>query len=143
MFLGDHQHTLDAKGRVSLPARFRADLTGKLVVAKGFDQCLYVYPADAYSRFVEELVSREDFEPRMRKVRRFFMSGATEVELDSAGRVSLPANLREYAGLKKDVAVTGNGNRIEIWDAEAWREYSGAGESVEDLAKELADAGLL
>jgi MraZ protein len=143
MFLGDHQHTLDAKGRVSLPARFRAEMTGSLVVAKGFDKCLYVYPKDAYEKFVAELTSREDFEPRVRRVRRFFMAGASEVELDSAGRVSLPANLREFAGLKRDVAVTGNGNRIEIWDAEAWESYSEVGESVEDLAKELADSGLL
>ncbi|MDZ4179418.1 MAG: division/cell wall cluster transcriptional repressor MraZ [Coriobacteriia bacterium] len=143
MFLGDHQHTLDAKGRVSLPARFRADMTGNLVVAKGLDACLYVYPAEEYARFIDELVEREDFEPRVRKVRRFFTTGAVPVELDSAGRIGLPAKLREYAGLVKDVAVTGNGNRIELWDAEAWNDYSEAGESIEDLAKELADAGLL
>jgi len=143
VFLGDHQHTLDAKGRVSLPAKFRAQMTGKIVVAKGLDTCLYVYPAEEYNRFVEELVSREDFEPRVRKVRRFFTTGAVETELDSAGRVSVPANLREYAHLSKDVAVTGNGNRIEIWDAASWIGYGEDGESIEDLAKELADAGLL
>ncbi len=143
MFLGDYQHTLDAKGRVSLPAKFRAEMTGKLVVAKGLDTCLYVYPAEEYARFVEELVSKEDFDPRVRQVRRFFTSGAVEAELDSAGRVSLPPLLREYAALKKDVSITGNGNRIEIWDAEAWDSYGEGGESIEDLAKELADAGLL
>ena len=72
MFLGDFQHTLDAKGRVSLPARFRAEMTGKLVVASGLDHCLYVYPADEYERFIEDLISQEDFEPRVRKLRRFF-----------------------------------------------------------------------
>lgn len=143
MFLGDYQHTLDAKGRISLPARFRADMTGKLVVAKGLDRCLYVYPAEEYTRFIEELVRRDDFEPRVRKVRRFFTTGAVEVELDSAGRIGLPANLREYAGLRKEVAVTGNGNRIELWDAEAWSAYNEAGESVEGLTKELAEAGML
>jgi MraZ protein len=144
MFLGDHQHTLDAKGRVSLPAKFRAEMTGKLVIAKGFEDCLYVYSADEYNRFVEELLTTEDFDPRMRRIRRFFTSGAVEAELDSAGRISLPPVLREYAGLKKDVAVTGNGNRIEIWDSEAWSAYNGEDEgSIEDLAKELAAAGLL
>lgn len=145
MFLGDYQHTLDAKGRVSLPAKFRAEMPGKIVVAQGLDECLYVYPADEYNEFVAELASRADFDPRVRKVRRFFTTGATETEFDSAGRVSLPQGLREYAGLTKDVAVTGNGNRIEIWDAAAWNEYK-TGEdsgSIEDLAKELADAGLL
>jgi len=143
MFLGDHQHTLDSKGRVSLPARFRMAMTGKLVVAKGLDRCLYVYPADEYVRFVEELIKREDFEPRVRKIRRFFTAGAVEVELDAAGRVSLPASLRTYAGLSKDVAIAGNGNRIEIWDSEVWSHYNESGESIEDLARELADAGLL
>jgi MraZ protein len=144
MFLGDHQHTLDAKGRVSLPAKFRAEMTGKLVIAKGFEDCLYVYSADEYNRFVEELLTTEDFDPRMRRIRRFFTSGAVEAELDSAGRISLPPVLREYASLKKDVAVTGNGNRIEIWDSEAWSAYNGEDEgSIEDLAKELAAAGLL
>jgi len=143
MFLGDHRHTLDAKGRVSLPWRFRAEMTGKLVVAKGLDKCLYVYPAAEYGRFVEELVAKEDFEPRLRKVRRFFTTGALEVELDSAGRIGLPVNLRAYAGLSKDVAIAGNGNRIEIWDSATWDEYSEAGENIEDLAKELSEAGML
>lgn len=143
MFLGDYQHTLDAKGRVSLPARFRAEMTGRLVVVNGLDRCLYVYPADEYEAFIADLVAEEDFEPRKRKVRRFFTAGAVDVELDSAGRVSIPPKLREYAGLEREVAVTGNGNRIEIWNAEAWDSYSEAGESIEDLAKELADSGLL
>lgn len=143
MFLGDHQHTLDAKGRVSLPAKFRAQMTGKIVVAQGLDDCLYIYPADEYNRFVADLIAREDFKPSMRKVRRFFTTGAVETELDSAGRVSLPANLREYAGLSKDVAVTGNGNRIEIWDSAAWSTYRAGGESIESLAEELAEIGLL
>ena len=144
MFLGDHQHTLDAKGRLSLPAKFRAEMTGKIVVAKGLDDCLYVYPADEYHRFVEGLLSGSDFDPRKRQLRRFFTTGAIETELDSAGRVSLPANLRDYAGLAKDVAVTGNGNRIEIWDAQRWSEYSGETTTdIESLAQELADAGLL
>jgi len=144
MFLGDHQHTLDAKGRVSLPAKFRAEMTGKLVVAKGLDSCLYVYPAGEYTRFVSELLSRQDFDPRVRQMRRFFISGAVETELDSAGRVSLPGNLRDYAGLGKDVAVTGNGNRIEIWDAGKWAEYNAStADSIGDLAQELANAGLL
>lgn len=143
MFLGDHRHTLDAKGRVSLPSRFRSEMTGKLVVAKGLDKCLYVYPAAEYGRFVEELVAKEDFEPRLRKIRRFFTAGAVEVELDSAGRIGLPGNLRAYAGLSKDVAIAGNGNRIEIWDSAMWDEYSEAGENIEDLAKELSEAGML
>lgn len=145
MFLGDYQHTLDAKGRVSLPAKFRHDLEGKrLVVAKGFEDCLYVYPAEEYAEFVERLTSIDDFDPAYRKVRRFFTAGAVETALDGAGRIGVPPNLREYAKLDKEVAITGNGNRIEIWDAGSWNGYSGeTADNIEDFAKELADAGLL
>jgi MraZ protein len=144
MFLGDYQHTLDAKGRVSLPAKFRAEMTGKLVIAKGFERCLYVYPADKYVEFIDRLMERDDFNPQYRKVRRFFTTGAVEGELDSAGRISLPNNLREYAGLDKDLSITGNGNRIEIWDADEWSSYCGAtSESIEQDAEALADLGLL
>jgi len=146
MFLGEHQHTLDAKGRVSLPAKFRLELTAEqsLVVGKGLDSCLYVYPAEEYDAFIGDLLKRQDFDPRVRRMRRFLMSGATPVELDSAGRISITPVLREFAGLTKDVVVIGNGPRIEIWDAKAWDAYNGADEgAVEDLAQELAEAGLL
>jgi len=144
MFLGEYQHTLDAKGRVSLPAKFRAEMTGKLVVAKGFEGCLAVYSLEEWGKFVGVLMARPDFDPEVRDLRRKLTSGALEVELDSAGRISLSAQLREYAGLKKEVAVTGNGNRIEIWDTERWNSYIGDdGGSIEDLASKLATAGLL
>ena len=143
MFLGEYQHTLDAKGRVSLPAKFRAEVTGSLVVSKGLDNCLYVYSADEYKRFVESLTTGSDFNSKKRQLRRFFVAGAQEAELDSAGRISLSPALREHAGLKKEIAVTGNGDRIEIWDAEAWATYNGEAEgSIEDLAEGLAEAGL-
>jgi len=144
MFLGEYQHTLDAKGRVSLPAKFRIQMTGTVTVSKGLDHSLYVFGTDDYDRFVSGLLSKADFDPRVREMRRFFTSGAFETEVDSAGRVSLPAHLREWARLSKDVAVIGNGDRIEMWDASAWDAYNGAtGENVEDLAQELVAAGLL
>jgi MraZ protein len=144
MFLGDYQHTLDAKGRVSLPAKFRAEMTGKLFMVKGPEKCLYIYSADEYSRFVERLPSAEDFDPRKSRFRRFFMAGAADAEIDSAGRIKLPAVLVDYAGLKKDVAVIGNGNRIELWDAETWAAYNNDEQgSISDLASELATLGLL
>lgn len=144
MFLGEHQHTLDAKGRVSLPARFRLQMTGKVVVAKGLDKNLYVYEAAEYEKFVEELAERNEFNANVRKIRAHFTIGAWETDLDSAGRVSIPQNLREFAGLGKDVVVAGNGTRVEIWDAVAWQRYSAeAAESIDDIAQELADAGLL
>lgn len=144
MFVGEYQHTLDAKGRVSLPAKFRSKLTGSVTVAKGLDDALYVFPPEEYERFTSGLLEKADFDPRVRSVRRYFMAGADEVDLDSAGRISLPQHLRDHAGLSKDVAVIGNGGRIELWDSAHWAEYNGAtAENVEDLAQELAAAGLL
>lgn len=147
MFLGDYQHTLDAKGRVSLPAKFRLAMTGRLVtVAKGFEGCLYVYPAEDYTRFLEHLTatSTDDFDPNFRQVRRFFTTGADETETDKSGRISISQALREYAGLKREVAVVGNGDRIEIWDADRWAAYNGETlQHIENSAKELADAGRL
>lgn len=144
MFLGEHQHTLDAKGRLSLPAKFRADMTGRLVVAKGLGDCLYVYSAEDYAAFINRLMERDDFDPKFRQVRRFFTSGAIEAELDTAGRISVPQVLRDYASLERDVAVIGNGNRIELWSAPTWAEYNGdTTDRIEDVTKELADLGIL
>lgn len=143
MFLGEYQHTLDAKGRVSLPAKFRAQTTTKVIVSKGLDECLWVFPSDSFSSFLERIEREDEFKGKARKLRRHFMAGSVEIELDSAGRISLPPVLREYASLEKDVAITGNGDRIEIWDANAWVAYSTeTAESIEDFAEELASASL-
>ena len=120
-------------------------MTGKLVVAKGFDGCLYVYPADDYEAFVERAARQARTSiPRVRQLRRFFTTGAVEAELDSAGRISLPPMLREYARLTKDVAITGNGDPHRDLGCRGLGAYNGETEStIEDLARELADAGLL
>ncbi|MFA5843422.1 MAG: division/cell wall cluster transcriptional repressor MraZ [Coriobacteriia bacterium] len=145
MFLGEFQHTLDAKGRVSLPRKFRNELEGhRLVVVKGFEGCLHVYAVERYEEFVGRLMGRDDFDPKFRKVRRFFTSGAVDVEIDGAGRVMLSSALRDFAGLSREVSVNGNGDRIEIWDAERFSAYNGdTTEHIEDAAKELAELGLL
>lgn len=144
MFLGEYQHTLDAKGRVSLPAKFRTETTDRLVVSKGLDGCLWVFPADRYEEFASNLLSKDDFKKTSRKVQRYFMAGAAEVEIDSAGRISVPSVLREFAGLEKELAVIGAGHRIEIWNAEQWAAYnSEAAESIVDDAEELSDLGFL
>ncbi len=143
MFLGEYQHTLDAKCRLSLPARFRQGMTGKLIIAKGFEDCLYVFPAEAYADFLDSLLQGDDFEPRFRKLRRFFTTGAIEAELDSAGRIGVPQVLRDYGGLEKDVTIVGNGDRIEVWDSGRWVAYTDAMSTIEEDAKELAQQGLL
>jgi len=143
MFLGEYQHTLDKKGRVSLPARFRAEAPGKLIISKGLDDCLWVFPADDYAEFLERIMDSDDFKQGTRKVKRHFLAGAVEAELDSAGRISLPPALREHASLVKDVAITGSGNRMEIWDAKNWAAYSeDAADNIENYTEELADTSL-
>jgi MraZ protein len=144
MFLGEYQHTLDAKGRLSLPAKYRHEMTGRLVVAKGLGDCLYVYSAEDYQDFVGRLLKQDDFDPRARQVRRFFTSGAVDTELDSAGRIGVPQVLRDYAGLERDIAVIGNGDRVELWDAKKWSAYNGDTTGrIEDVTKELAELGIL
>ncbi|HEY5549223.1 MAG TPA: division/cell wall cluster transcriptional repressor MraZ [Coriobacteriia bacterium] len=144
MFLGEYQHTLDAKGRVSLPRKFRDEIGSRLVVSKGLENCLYVYPAEGYTAFLENLLGASDFDRNSRAVRRHFTAGASEVDIDSAGRVALAPVLREFAGLSRDVIVAGVADHLEIWDAAAWTAYETANAStIEDAAEELFRSGLL
>jgi MraZ protein len=144
LFLGEYQHTLDAKGRVSLPRKFRDESGAHLVVSKGFENCLYVYTAERYSAFLENLLSASDFDRKTRAVRRRFTAGASEVDVDSAGRVGLTPALREFAGLSRDVIVAGGGDHMEIWDAAAWATYeSENAPTIEDAAEELSRSGIL
>lgn len=142
MFTGEYTHTIDAKGRLALPADFRKNLAGEVVLSAGFEGSLRIYQPEEWNDFLKNLTREEAFEPRLRKLRRFFMSGSHRVEMDSAGRIRIPQNLREYASLEKSVVVNGDGNRIEIWDQEKWNEYF-AEISIEELAAELSREGLL
>ena len=123
MFLGEHQHTLDTKGRVILPSRFRDRLASGLVFAPSQDRCIDVYPLTAFERRVEELrsVPRED--QRARGYLRVFLAGAQEEKPDAQGRVTIPPRLRDYAGLDKDLTINGADEKVEIWDRVTWHEY--------------------
>lgn len=123
MFLGEHQHTLDSKGRVILPARFRERLAEGLVFAPSQDRCIDIYPREAFERRVAELraVPRED--QRARAYLRVFLAGAQEEEPDSQGRVTIPQRLREYAALDKELTINGADEKVEIWDRRTWEEY--------------------
>jgi MraZ protein len=144
VFLGEYQHTLDAKGRVSLPRKFRDETGSPVVVCKGLDKCLYVFTAEGYREFLDGLLEASGFDPNGRAVRRFFTAGAVSVDVDGAGRVNLTPALREHAGLGKDVIVAGVGDHIEIWDAGAWSAYEEANaKTIEDAAEELARQGIL
>ena len=127
MVLGEFQHSLDAKGRVILPVRFRDQLEGGAVMARALDGCLAVYPLSEFDRLSHKLQEVRERGPRERQAARSFFSGAVEITPDKQGRVAVPPHLREYAHLERDVTVTGSFDHIEIWNAEQFREKDAAG----------------
>jgi MraZ protein len=140
MFLGEHQHSLDAKGRVILPARFRDQLEGGAVMAKSLDGCLAVYPVDEFQRVAANLREKRARGATERQAARSYFSGAVEITPDKQGRVAVPPQLRSFASLERDVIVAGNFDHIEIWDAETFqrrdREGSASivgGEGIDDF----------
>ena len=127
MFLGEHLHSLDVKGRVILPARFRDDLAAAYVTSE-IDGCLALWPPDDFERRAQEMKDRARGGPDDRNVARVFFAGAQEASPDRQGRVALPANLRAFAQLDREVVVNGAFDHVEIWDAASWRDKKTAGE---------------
>jgi MraZ protein len=140
MLLGAHEHTIDDKNRLTLPARFRKTFEDGVVVTRGLDGCLYAFRRPDWDRLVKSrLATLDPLSPEGRRLERFFFSGATEAELDRQGRVMLPKELMEHAGLTKEVVVAGVNERLEIWDRAAWRkELAEVEGSAEDVAERLA-----
>ncbi len=122
MLMGEFQHNMDAKGRVTIPARFREDLGDRFYVTKGLDGCLFVLSPAQWEKLLEKMSSLPL--SKARSLQRFFFSGAAEAEPDKQGRILIPAALREYAGLEKDVTVIGAATRAEIWDTAKWTQYN-------------------
>lgn len=123
MFLGTHTPRLDDKGRLVLPAKFRDDLAGGLVLTKGQDRAIVVWPAAEFAAYAAQLAETSRTNPRAKAFERVLFSGASSEVPDRQGRVTLPASLREYAGLDRDIVVVGRNTTAEIWDAEAWQTY--------------------
>jgi MraZ protein len=140
MFMGEYSHTIDTKGRLIIPARFREGLGDKFIVTKGLDNCLFVYPQDEWAALEQKLKSLPFTKADARAFVRFFFSGAGECELDKQGRILIPSNLREYAQLSKDVVVLGVSSRVEIWSKERWDEYNNtAADNFATIAENLVD----
>lgn len=139
-FMGEYQHSIDGKGRLIVPAKFREGLGENFIVTKGLDKCLFVYHMSQWTELEEKLRKLPLTDSNARGFVRFFFSGATECEVDKQGRILLPANLREHAGLDKDVILAGVANRVEIWSKDIWSEYSAemAEGSYEAMAETLA-----
>ena len=140
MFMGEFQHSLDDKGRMIVPVKFREELGATFVMTRGLDKCLFVYPMSEWEILESKLKSLPMTRADARSFVRFFFSGASECELDKQGRVLIPAGLREYAGLTKDCVVLGVSNRVEIWAQDSWKAYSDeAAESFAEIAEKLVD----
>lgn len=140
MFFGEYEHTMDDKGRVSLPSKFRARLTGEVWLVKGLDGCLWLFTQEGYDKFMANLYGREAFDDALRRARRFFSAGSEQLELDSAGRLRIPAVWRKHAGLEKTVTIAGLVDRIELWDPQRWADYNDES-NIEQLSEELFAKG--
>ncbi len=135
MLMGEYNHTLDAKGRLTIPAKFREELGPSFVITRGFDGCLTAYPPKRWQKIEENLKNISLTNPNGRKLSRIFLGNAIECELDSMGRILITQPLRTSAGLVKDVVLAGLGDRVEIWNRENW-ERSNALDALENLSDE-------
>ena len=140
MFMGEYNHTIDAKGRLIIPSKFRELLGEEFVLTRGLDGCLYIYPMDEWESFEMKLRSLPLTNKNARTFSRFFVAGATTCELDRQGRILVPQTLREFAGLEKDVVLTGNLNRIEVWSKEKWNEICDY-DDMDSIAESMQDMG--
>ena len=138
--MGEYQHSIDEKGRITVPAKFREELGEKFLVTRGLDNCLFVYPMEEWKQLEAKLKALPFTRADARAFTRFFFSGATECELDKQGRVNIPASLRHHASLDKDCVVIGVSNRVEIWSRTLWESYSEeSAESFNEIAEKIVD----
>ncbi len=144
MLIGEYLHTLDNKKRISLPAKFRKEVGEKVVITRGLDTCLFMFPEHAWANIAEKLASLPFGQADTRGMSRFLLAGAVETEVDSAGRILVPEYLKEFAGLGSRVVLAGVSDRIEIWDEKNWSEYKRHIEkSADQMAEKLGDLGIL
>ena len=146
-FLGEYEVTLDTKSRFLLPAGFKKQLpelgANQFVINRGMEKCLSLYPLQSWDVIFSDISKLNDFDPKVREFRRYFLNGATHVELDSAGRLLIPKNLSEYAGIEKEVILASAGSKIEIWDKSKYKQLfdTFSPEAFSKLANEVMNKG--
>ena len=144
MLVGEYQHSLDDKNRVSLPAKFRAELGKRVVVTKGLDGCLFVYSESEWLKFAEKLSDMPMGQSDTRAFNRFMLGSAGEVDVDSSGRILIPSHLTEFAALSNQIVLAGVMTRVELWNTESWKTYTNSIEHKADtLAEKLGDIGMI
>ena len=140
MFMGEYNHTIDTKGRLIVPAKFREQLGEAFVITKGNDGCLAIYTNEAWETFLDKITLL----PASKNTRRYireFVSSAENVEIDKQGRILIPAGLREHAGLEKDVVLAGVIDKVEVWDKNRWEAETDV-DDIDDIAEQMAELGL-
>lgn len=147
MFRGRYEHTIDAKGRTSLPARYRDVLSSlgerRIILTSGLDPCLVAYTTAEWTAFEEKLAKLPQFDRAVQKLRRIYVSGAVECDVDDSGRILIPPTLREHASLSKEVLWAGSGKYAELWDKEHWkRAFETTDSDRQDISARLAELGL-
>lgn len=144
MFIGEYRHTFDAKNRISLPAKFRKELGAQVVVTRGLDKCLFIYPKAAWKKQAQAFALQSTGSAAGRGLARLMLAGASETDVDGSGRILVPDYLRSYAGLTDKSVVAGVADRVEVWDESAWAEYTkGIERDAEAFAEKLGDRGVL
>ena len=143
MLIGEYEHSLDVKGRLIMPAKLREDMGEKFIITKGLDGCLFGFSQNEWLSFEEKLKTLPLTNKNARDFVRFFLSGATECEIDKQGRFLIASNLREYANMEKDVVIIGVGTRLEIWNREKWKTYnSDENISADEIAENMTMLGI-
>lgn len=142
MFIGEYQHALDIKNRMIVPSKLREELGNKFVITKGLDGCLYAYPQEEWKILEEKLKKLPLTNKDARAFVRFFFSGACEIEVDKQGRGLIPQNLKEYAGIEKEIVSIGVLTRLEIWSKEKWQNYNDSNNDYESIAEKMNELGI-
>lgn len=143
MFIGEYHHTLDKKGRLILPLKFREELGESFVLTKGLDHSLFVYPDHEWARIEEKLKTLPLTSRDARAFVRFFFAGAAETSLDNQGRILIPSNLRDHGNLEKEAVIIGVSTRLEIWDEETWNRYTeDESLSIDHIAEKMTELGI-
>ena len=143
MLIGEYEHSLDAKGRLIMPAKIREDIGEKFIITKGLDGCLFGFSQNEWTNFEEKLKTLPLTNKNARDFVRFFLSGAIECEIDKQGRFLIASNLREYGALEKEAVIIGVGTRIEIWNKDKWKEYNSEENiSADEIAENMTMLGI-
>ena len=142
MFIGEYQHSIDAKGRIIIPSRFRDELGFRFILTKGLDNCLFLYSMDEWKKFEEKLTTLPVASKEARAFVRYFFSGAVDCEADKQGRPTIPPHLRDHAKIDKDLVTIGVMSRIEVWSRQEWERYGNDHLGYDEIAEKMAELGI-